>query len=94
MVLPMGLLGPEANAVRYRAGRHDLRERRPDMSAMPVNRTDAPPMDPVEDKLLTLQMAVSEYLSECDNPIPDYALRRQLRDRLRVLVGAPTQPER
>jgi len=39
-----------------------------------------------------LQRAVLEYLSECDNPVPDASDRRVLRNRLRTMVGAPAEP--
>lgn len=39
-----------------------------------------------------LKQAVLDYLSECDNPVPDYAYRRVLRNRLRELTGAPPEP--
>lgn len=48
-------------------------------------------MASVED-LVVLRDAVLEYLSEIDNPAPDATMRRILRDRLRVLVGAPAPP--
>lgn len=35
-----------------------------------------------------LEKAVLAYLSECDNPVPDYNYRRTLRNRLRELTGA------
>ena len=47
---------------------------------------------PSSDDLTTLRNAVLEYLSEIDNPVPDSAMRRVLRDRLRKLTGAPDQP--
>lgn len=40
----------------------------------------------------SLKKAVLEYLSECDNPVPDYGYRRTLRNRLRELTGAPSEP--
>jgi hypothetical protein len=33
------------------------------------------------------------YLSEVDNPVPDYGYRRTLRDHIRVLTGAPSEPK-
>lgn len=39
-----------------------------------------------------LQKAVRAYLSECDNPVPDYNYRRTLRNQLRQMVGAPDEP--
>lgn len=39
-----------------------------------------------------LKAAVLEYLSEVDNPVPDYLRRVRLRDRLRELTGAPPAP--
>lgn len=39
-----------------------------------------------------LRKAVLAYLSEYDNPVPDYPYRRVLRNRLRELVGAPSEP--
>lgn len=39
-----------------------------------------------------LKYAVLAYLSECDNPVPDYGYRRNLRNRLRTLVDAPSEP--
>lgn len=41
----------------------------------------------------TLKDAVIAYLSECDNPVPDYVHRRTLRNYLRQLVGAPAEPK-
>ncbi len=41
---------------------------------------------------VNLREAVREYLSECDNPVADYGLRRTLRNRLRRLVDAPDEP--
>jgi hypothetical protein len=35
----------------------------------------------------TLKQKVLDYLSECDNPVPDAIYRRLLREQLRVLVG-------
>lgn len=40
----------------------------------------------------SLKKAVLDYLSECDNPVPDYGYRRTLRNRLRELTGAPAEP--
>jgi hypothetical protein len=34
-----------------------------------------------------LEAAVRDYLREYDNPVPDYALRRQLRERMAKLVN-------
>lgn len=39
-----------------------------------------------------LRQAVREYISECDNPVPDYSHRRTLRNRLRELAGCPPEP--
>lgn len=39
-----------------------------------------------------LEKTVLAYLSECDNPVPDYTYRRLLRNQLRELVGAPPEP--
>ncbi len=39
-----------------------------------------------------LEAAVLAYLSEFDNPVPDYGYRRTLRNNLRKLVGAPPEP--
>jgi hypothetical protein len=39
-----------------------------------------------------LKLAVLKYLSEFDNPVPDYGYRRALRNYLRVLTGAPEAP--
>jgi hypothetical protein len=39
-----------------------------------------------------LRKAVRDYISEYDNPVPDYALRRSLRNQLRELSGAPAEP--
>lgn len=41
-----------------------------------------------------LRQAVRDYISECDNPVPDYSHRRTLRNRLRELAGCPTEPTR
>lgn len=40
-------------------------------------------------ELTQLKQAVLDYLSEFDNPAPDYVHRKTLRDRLRKLTGAP-----
>lgn len=40
----------------------------------------------------TLRQAVLAYLSEHDNPVPDYSYRRTLRNYLRKMVGAPAEP--
>jgi len=37
---------------------------------------------------LALAKAVEEYLSEIDNPAPDYSYRRVLRDRMRAALAA------
>lgn len=34
-----------------------------------------------------LVTAVRDYLREFDNPVPDYVLRRQLRERMAKIVG-------
>lgn len=39
-----------------------------------------------------LQKVVLAYLSECDNPVPDYGYRRTLRNQLRQMTGAPAEP--
>lgn len=39
-----------------------------------------------------LQDAVLAYISECDNPVPDYSYRRVLLNRLRQMTGAPEEP--
>lgn len=44
------------------------------------------------DPLDELRYAVLAYLSEFDNPIPDAVYRKQLRDHLRSLTGAPRDP--
>jgi hypothetical protein len=38
-------------------------------------------------RLEKLRQAVLAYLSEYDNPVPDYIYRRTLREHLRSLVG-------
>lgn len=43
------------------------------------------------EKTSELERAVLAYLSEFDNPVPDYGYRRTLRNRLRELVGAPAE---
>lgn len=40
-----------------------------------------------------LKKYVLDYLSEVDNPVPDYGYRRTLRNHMRVLVGAPDEPK-
>lgn len=45
------------------------------------------------DRYERLQKAVLAYLSECDNPVPDYGYRRTLRNHLRQIVGAPPEPK-
>lgn len=44
-------------------------------------------------KTSELEKAVTAYLSEFDNPVPDYGYRRTLRNRLRDMVGAPPEPQ-
>lgn len=39
--------------------------------------------------LTELRAAVTDYLAEFDNPVPDVLYRRQLREKLRDLVLAP-----
>ena len=39
-----------------------------------------------ETKADKLAEAVSDYLRECDNPVPDYLHRRNLREHLRVML--------
>lgn len=39
-----------------------------------------------------LKQAVLDYLSEFDNPVPDFGHRRTLRNHLRELTGAPKEP--
>jgi hypothetical protein len=48
------------------------------------------PYDQIEAS--ALKTAVLEYLSECDNPVPDAMYRRTLRNKLRQMVGAPAEP--
>lgn len=43
-------------------------------------------------ELEKLKKAVLEYISEWDNPVPDYSHRRFLRNQLRDLTGAPKEP--
>lgn len=43
-------------------------------------------------ELERLKQAVLDYLSEIDNPVPDAGQRRNLRDHLRALTGAPKEP--
>ncbi|MEY9506900.1 hypothetical protein ABIE87_006458 [Bradyrhizobium diazoefficiens] len=40
-----------------------------------------------------LKKYVLDYLSEVDNPVPDYGYRRTLRNHMRALVGAPDEPK-
>ena len=47
----------------------------------------------IETDLEMLKQAVLRYLSELDNPVPDYSYRLVLRNRLRELTGAPPQPK-
>ncbi len=49
-------------------------------------------MKEAEDAYERLQKAVLAYLSECDNPVPDYNYRRTLRNQLRTMTGAPAEP--
>lgn len=44
--------------------------------------------------LRDLQGAIRAYISEVDNPVPDYAYRRTIRNRLRELAGCPAEPSR
>jgi hypothetical protein len=52
------------------------------------------PQQEVEAENRALHEAISAYLSEFDNPVPDAVYRKTLRDHLRRLVGAPPQPVR
>jgi len=45
-----------------------------------------------EDAYERLQKAVLAYLSEMDNPVPDFGYRRTLRNQLREMTGAPAEP--
>ena len=45
-----------------------------------------------EDLGVRLKRVVLAYLSECDNPVPDYNYRRILRNQLRQMTGAPAEP--
>lgn len=38
-----------------------------------------------------LRQAVRDYIAEIDHPVPDYAHRRALRNRLRVLAGCHSE---
>lgn len=49
-------------------------------------------MKEAEDDYERLRAAVLDYLSECDNPVPDAMYRRTLRNNLRRIVGAPAEP--
>ena len=49
-------------------------------------------MKEAEDSYERLQNAVLAYLSEIDNPVPDYGYRRTLRNQLREITGAPAEP--
>lgn len=49
-------------------------------------------MKEADDDYERLQKAVLAYLSECDNPVPDYGYRRTLRNQLRQMTGAPAEP--
>lgn len=40
-----------------------------------------------------LKKWVLEYVSEVDNPVPDYGYRRIIRNHIRGLVGAPDEPK-
>lgn len=50
------------------------------------------PIQELEAENAALHKAIREYLSECDNPVPDLVYRRRLRDKLRPLVGAAPNP--
>lgn len=49
-------------------------------------------MKEADDVYERLQKAVLAYLSEFDNPVPDYSYRRTLRNQLRQMTGAPAEP--
>jgi hypothetical protein len=49
-------------------------------------------LDEGDRQIAELKKAVLAYLSECDNPVPDFNYRRTLRNRLRELTGAPAEP--
>jgi hypothetical protein len=49
-------------------------------------------MKEAEDTYERLEKAVLAYLSEVDNPVPDYTYRRMLRNQLRQMTGAPAEP--
>jgi plasmid stabilization system protein ParE len=44
------------------------------------------------DKVKALRQAILDYLSECDNPVPDAMFRRTLRNNLRKIAEAPPEP--
>jgi hypothetical protein len=46
-----------------------------------------------EDRYNELKKWVVDYLSEVDNPVPDYGYRRTIRNHIRVLVEAPSEPK-
>lgn len=39
-----------------------------------------------------LRECVLAYLSEFDNPVPDYNYRRTIRNHMRAIAGAPDEP--
>jgi hypothetical protein len=51
------------------------------------------PVQEMRAQITAYEKAILDYISECDNPVPDYNHRRTLRNHLRVLVGAPSEPQ-
>jgi hypothetical protein len=70
----------------------------PALQGKPMSKPSGKPYDQIErntavkSEFEELKLAVLKYLSECDNPVPDYGYRRTLRNYLRTLAGAPKEP--
>jgi hypothetical protein len=52
------------------------------------------PLQELESENRALHEAIRAYISECDNPVPDYNHRRALRNFLRKLAGCPDESRR
>ena len=75
----------DAEKLRTLALWHDQRDRQSGNLAREVQND----LRRIADLLDTLQ----KYREEYENPVPDYTLRRTLRDRLFSLAAAPMKPE-
>lgn len=59
-----------------------------------VDNIDARCLGRIADQIEELRMAVRDYISERDNPVPDYGHRWLMLRRLRELADCPPEPKR